>query len=249
MERKQAIYYQAGEFAARAGVTVRTLHYYDETGLLEPSMRSEAGYRLYSDGDLVRLGQISTLQLIGFPLKHIKEILDGKQLTLASALRLQREMIVQKRKQLDGVIAAIEIAERSLAGDPAAQLTALRAVMEQIHMQQNWDWVKEKYTPEQLEKLAERYDPAMQEQWSNQWSTLIARVQAAAGKGDPGSDEAQALAKEWRELIGAFTGGDPGIEESLAGVYKDERAQMPFDSATGEFIAKAIAIYKERNPG
>jgi DNA-binding transcriptional MerR regulator len=63
--------YQPHEFARRAGVTVRALHHYDRLGLLEPSGRTSAGYRLYSDRDLVRLEQIVSLKFIGFPLNQI----------------------------------------------------------------------------------------------------------------------------------------------------------------------------------
>lgn len=246
MDRKQAAYYQAGEFAKRAGVTIRTLHYYDEQGLLTPAVRSDAGYRLYTDHDLVRLQQIATLRLIGFPLKQIKEIIEGRELTLSSALEIQRKLIVQKRLQLDEAIVAIERAQRALALDDSEQLDALRSVMESLTMQDNWDWVKEKYTPEQLERLQERYDPAMQEQWSAQWATLIAEVKAAQGD-DPASERAQALAARWHDMISAFTGGRADIEQSLGEVYKDKRAQMPFDAETGAFIDRALAIYKERS--
>ena len=243
MERKQAVYYQTGEFANRAGVTVRTLHHYDELGLLRPSVRSDAGYRLYTDADFVRLQQIATLQLIGFPLKEIRQILDGKALTLAAALRVQRELIAQKRDQLDAAIAAIERAEHALDAGPAEQLDALRAVMESITMQENWDWVKEKYTPEQLEALAKRDDPDKRAQWAEQWSTLIAQVKAAQHE-DPAGPNAQALAGRWHGLITAFTGGDPAIESNLRNVYQDDRARKPFDAQTGAFIERALEIYR-----
>src|SRR5580704_9922801 len=104
--------YRAGQFADRAGVTVRTLHHYDRLGLLTPSGRSEAGYRLYAESDLVRLEQIVTLKFIGFPLKQIGELLDRKPLNLLSMLRLQRKIIAEKRRRLDLAIRAIESAER-----------------------------------------------------------------------------------------------------------------------------------------
>ena len=68
--------YKAQEFAERAGVTVRTLHHYDRLGLLAPSGRTEAGYRLYGDRDLLRLEQILALKFIGFPLPEIRRRCD-----------------------------------------------------------------------------------------------------------------------------------------------------------------------------
>src|SRR5215475_13944181 len=68
--------YQVSEFAEKAGVTVRTLHHYDRMGLLKPSGRTEAGYRLYGERDFARLQQIVTLKFIGLPLRQIKDLLD-----------------------------------------------------------------------------------------------------------------------------------------------------------------------------
>src|SRR5690242_17932075 len=74
--------YQSREFAIRAGVTVRALHHYDRLGLLKPSRRSRAGYRLYSDTDLIRLEQIVVLKSIGLPLKELGQLL-GRERTSA----------------------------------------------------------------------------------------------------------------------------------------------------------------------
>src|SRR5437667_10506061 len=88
--------YQAHEFAGLAGVTIRTLHHYDRLGLLKPSRRTDAGYRLYRENDLVRLEQIIVLKFLaklGLPLKRIQELLDRKALELPRVLRLQRRAL------------------------------------------------------------------------------------------------------------------------------------------------------------
>ena len=66
--------YRVSDFAEKAGVTVRTLHHYDRLGLLKPSGRTEAGYRLYGERDFGRLQQIVTLKFIALPLRQIKRI-------------------------------------------------------------------------------------------------------------------------------------------------------------------------------
>ena len=78
-------WYKANEFARLTGVTVRTLHHYDRLGLLKPSGRTPAGYRLYGERDFARLQQIVILKFIGFPLNQIKEILDRDSLPLTAA--------------------------------------------------------------------------------------------------------------------------------------------------------------------
>src|ERR1700744_1021185 len=103
--------YQVSEFAEKTGVTVRALHHYDRLGLLKPSGRTEAGYRLYGERDFARLQQIITLKFIGLPLRQIKELLDQGDLDLKSTLRLQRRLLLDKRTQVETAIRAIEEAE------------------------------------------------------------------------------------------------------------------------------------------
>jgi len=107
--------YQAHEFAKRAGVTVRALHHYDRLGLLKPNGRTEAGYRLYTDRDLIRLEQIVALKFIGFPLSQIRDLLNRKDLDLSEMLRQQRQIIAEKRDHLDRAVGAIERAEQVVA--------------------------------------------------------------------------------------------------------------------------------------
>src|SRR5947207_15711345 len=92
--------YRASEFAELAGVTVRTLHHYDRLGLLKPSGRTAAGYRLYGERDFARLQQIITLKFIGFPLNQIKKLLDRRDFDLAKIFRFQQQIMEEKRKQL-----------------------------------------------------------------------------------------------------------------------------------------------------
>ena len=75
-ERSNPVY-RVSEFAEKAGVTVRTLHHYDRLGLLKPSGRTIAGYRLYGDRDFARLQQIVTLKFIGLPLRQTRTCSTG----------------------------------------------------------------------------------------------------------------------------------------------------------------------------
>lgn len=99
-----------GEVAALAGVTVRTLHHYDELGLLSPSGRSEAGYRLYSYDDLVRLREILIWRTLGFPLTEIASLLDDPEHDRLAALERQREMIEREIDRLGALAAAVDSA-------------------------------------------------------------------------------------------------------------------------------------------
>src|SRR5262245_24745220 len=107
-------FYRAGQFARKAAVSIRTLRYYDQEGLLAPSGYTESGYRLYSDGDLVNLQQILALKFLGFSLEEIKVLLRSRPHSLQDVLAQQKAMMRDKRTQLDGIIAAIEGTEKLL---------------------------------------------------------------------------------------------------------------------------------------
>ncbi|MER5453785.1 MerR family transcriptional regulator [Micromonospora sp. NPDC002389] len=102
--------YRVGEVARLAGVTVRTLHHYDEIGLLSPSGRSGAGYRSYSEADLERLQVIRYYRELGFPLEEIAAILDDPGSDPEAHLRRQHELLTVRIKRLQEMVAAIEFA-------------------------------------------------------------------------------------------------------------------------------------------
>ena len=92
------------EVSRISGVSVRTLHYYDEIGLLAPSGITDAGYRLYDDTALERLSQILFFRELDFPLKEIKEILDSPSFDRRAALSRQVELLRMKRDRLERLI-------------------------------------------------------------------------------------------------------------------------------------------------
>ncbi len=241
--------YRTREFAERAGVTVRTLHHYDRLGLLRPSGRTLAGYRLYSDSDLARLQQIVTLKFIGLSLAQIKELLSERMFSLAEALRLQRAVMQEKRRRLDAALAAIERAEQTIGANGALDWQALRKIVEVIEMQNNMDWAKKYYSAEAQARIAERAaaNPGLAEQGQRDWAVLLAEVDEAVREGvDPASARAQQLAQRWNALLHAFTDGDPEIAAGLKRLYADEANwpagfPKPFRDAAAQFICAANA--------
>ncbi|HET7399433.1 MAG TPA: MerR family transcriptional regulator [Intrasporangium sp.] len=111
--------YTVGRVAELLGVTVRTLHHYDEIGLLAPSDRSRAGYRLYTDADLTRLQQIVVYRRLELPLDEIAALLaDGAD--AADHLRRQRATVMSRLGELQELVAAIDRAlEREMGNQPA----------------------------------------------------------------------------------------------------------------------------------
>ena len=246
-------WYQAKEFAALTGVTVRTLHHYDAVGLLRPSGRTRAGYRLYGDRDFALLQQIVTLKFIGFSLQQIKELVNQEAFNLAEMLRLQRDILTVKRQHLDKAVEAIEKVEGLLAkrGEPDWQ--AFTKIIEVINMSNTMDWAKKYYSEEAQKAIEERaklWTPELQAQTTAAWNALFKDIEQAIADGaDPAGDRAHSLDKRWCELVGGFTGGNPEIAKGLNKFYADQANwqtdfKRPWSDEIDAYMAKVRAARK-----
>lgn len=265
-------YYRSGNFARKAAVSIRTLRYYDQEGLLTPSQVSESGYRLYTDADLVDLQQILALKFLGFSLDEIKRLRRAGPHSLATGLAQQRAMMQEKRAQLDAIIQAIEETERLLTAG-RYDWDALVRVIQAIQMDQNNDWVKKYFTPDQMEQMsqlsAQAYNAEAREElasrpaWteadqaraSAQWAAVAQELKRLVAAGaDPASAEAQALARQYTALIAGFTGGHAAVQQGLNQWWKDYSAlpegqrpfQMPYGAEEGAFLQQAAALYRQQ---
>jgi len=101
--------FTVGELSRLTGVTVRALHHYDEIGLVRPSQRSAAGYRIYNDGDVLRLQQVLVFRELGVPLEEIGTAIDEAR-DRATLLRKHRQQLAAKRTRIDAMLAAVDAA-------------------------------------------------------------------------------------------------------------------------------------------
>jgi DNA-binding transcriptional MerR regulator len=213
-----------GEVAAATGLTVRTLHHYDEIGLLAPSARSEAGYRLYGDDDVRRLYRIVAFRRLGLALDEIGALLDGegadpRAVIHAQLERLDAEMALRSRlrARLNRLLEALEGANGAAGAD------LFLDAIEGMTMAEKY------YTPEQLAQLEERRTALGNEgmrKAEDDWAALIAEAEAERARGTAPTDPAAlALAERWASLIARFTGGDMGIHASLNTMYETEGAE------------------------
>ncbi len=247
--------YSTSHFASKAGVTARTLRYYDRVGLLTPAASTEAGYRLYSESDFARLQQILALKFLGFSLKEIENCLAAGPHRLKDALALQKRVLEESRNRLDRIITTLAYAEQKLHNDEQDW----EMMVELIRLfSANADFLQRYYTEEQHRQLAA---------WGNEWSVqdqqaIEGRWQQAqaelgrltAGAADPAGEEAQVLAAEWHSLIVGFTHGDQEIAASLKQMYseiaqlpEEQRPyRLPFDQEGQRFIGQALEIYRQR---
>jgi DNA-binding transcriptional MerR regulator len=234
---------RVGEVAKATGLTVRALHHYDEIGLLVPSGRSEAGYRLYSDGDVARLYRILALRAVGFTLEEIGEALGEEGGDPRTAVRRHLERIDEQLRlgaQLrDRLTHILDVLDR--ADEPSADL-----FIDAIEVMTRMDRY---YTPEQRAQLQERADALGEEglrRAEDDWARLIAEVDAERVAGtDPADPRLTPLVERWTALIEQFTGGDPGIHASLNRLYETEGPERAsrgaLNSDTMEYARRAIA--------
>ena len=96
------------EVSRLAGISIRTLRYYDEIGLLKPTAVTEAGYRLYSDKDLKRLQEIMFFKELELPLEKIKQLMEDPALDREEILLVQQAALERKRNRLNGLIELIQ---------------------------------------------------------------------------------------------------------------------------------------------
>jgi DNA-binding transcriptional MerR regulator len=213
-----AEHYRIGELARVAGVTVRTLHHYDELGLLTPSERTNAGHRRYAAEDVERLYRLLALRNIGLPLDEVKTLLDGED-GVADTVRKHLARVESQVQALDALktrltrlLGALEDGEAS----PQAFLDALEAM----------SMFEKYYTPEQLKQLEERRQTLGDDEIKRveeEWKELYAQVKQHRENGtDPADPAVQRLVIRSGELIQMFTGGDPGIAASLKRMYEEE---------------------------
>jgi DNA-binding transcriptional MerR regulator len=251
-------WYQASEFARLAGVTVRTLHHYDRLGLLRPSGRTQAGYRLYAESDFARLQQIVTLKFIGLSLTQIKTLLEKEAFDLPKMLRLQREVLAEKRQHLDRAVWAIENAEQVLASNTEPNWEAFAKIVEVINMSTPMEWTKKYYSEaaqEEIEARAKEWTPELQDQVSARWNQLFKEIEEAAASGEnPASEKSQTFAARWNELVSGFTGGNPEIAKGLNKLYADEANlpatfKRPWSDAVDDFMSRVRAAGKAGKKG
>ena len=119
---------QIKEFAAYTGVSVRTLHYYDEIGLLKPAFVDRiTGYRYYDNTSLLRMQEILFYRELDFSLKRIGEILSSPHYDKTAALQEQKQLLILKKERLERLISAIDGASRGENVMNAFDLRNLRA--------------------------------------------------------------------------------------------------------------------------
>lgn len=236
------------EVAKLTGISVRTLHHYDKIGLLPPTKKSSAGYRLYDEQSLELLEQILFFKELEIPLREIKLILQSPSFDKRHALLKQKQLLIKKRKRLDDVIAAID---KKLMGDEEVNFQVFDTNEFETMRKEYAEEVREKYVGSieyaQYEARERSYDKEAWEKILGEQNRLFAQFTSCMDKGAE-SSEALRAAKDWqRHITKYYYDCTDEILNALADMYTaDERFSKNLDGkqkGLAEFMHDAIKNY------
>ena len=236
------------ELSARTGISVRTLHYYDEIGLLRPRAKSEAGYRLYDDRDLERLRQILFFREFDIPLKDIKALMDNPSLDRNALLQMQRRMLLAKKERLERLITSID---QILKGDERMDFTVFSKSELEGLFQRMFDHMPEELRQASLEEFGGL------EPWQNHYLEVMS---------DPAAQEKLAKMVEWfggkeeylrlqelelpRDVLESYARREKAIREKLIQKRGQDLHTFEVKAIIGEygFVMKQLTQIREEKP-
>jgi DNA-binding transcriptional MerR regulator len=245
--------YLIKEFANLTKVTVRTLHYYDQIGLLKPRFEKANGYRVYTEADLLKLQQIVTLKFMGFSLNQVLELLESKGYEAVKSLRIQAGAVKDEISRLREASRAIEQVLSLLETRGRINQKKLIKIMEVIQMGEDVKktWHEKFFTEAELKEFQEvgkKYTPEMEAAYRRSWAELIEEVKKNL-KADPASETAQSLAKKWTDLLNEAYGSHPELKARIGEAYASGAVPddyRMFGPEVLDFIKKAHAAAKKK---
>ncbi|WP_171846521.1 MerR family transcriptional regulator [Enterobacter hormaechei] len=230
---------QVGELAKRAGITVRTLHHYEQTGLLLPSARSAAGYRLYNLADVQRLHMIQTLAKAGLELAEIRDFLKQRSLSLAELLDGQITLLDKQLRSIHTLRNRLVELRTGLTDDATPDLESWLQTLELMNMYDRW------FSKEELQQLPFAVE---KEALADIWSGLVREVKHLLEQNVSVTDaRATDLASRWMERLEQDTAGKPEFLTRLNEMHSVEPQMQEQTGITPEitdYITRAFAESK-----
>lgn len=221
MEKYRAVpqgYMTVGEIAKKMGVTVRTLQYYDKEGLFSPSAESEGGRRLYTDKDIIKLYQILSLKHLGFSLKDIK----SRVLSLDSptdVARVLTEQTADIKRKIQSLLQAqkeIELLKEEVLQIQSVDFKKYADIIVNLQIKNEFYWLIKYFDDQTLEYIRGHFDKESSMVFINSFRDLNDKIEELYNNNiSPDSEQAQALAKMFWDMIVEFTGGDMSMLTKL----------------------------------
>ncbi|MEO7548612.1 MAG: MerR family transcriptional regulator, partial [Ramlibacter sp.] len=203
---------KVGELAKRTGLTVRTLHHYDEIGLLMPSGRSDSGYRLYSRDDVARLHGIQALRHLGLPLKDIAQLLEGKGAGPGLIIEQQMQALDQEIAQATELRGRLGLMRDGLVAGTQPDMADWLGTLALMATYGKY------FSAEELKRIFQEWKPLEPE-----WLALLGEVRAVMDRGlAPGDIEVQPLANRWMALMLRWMKGDFDLMDRWGVMYQLE---------------------------
>ena len=225
---------KVGELAKHTGLTVRTLHHYDEIGLLKPSGRSESGYRLYSRSDVARLHGIQALRHLGLPLADIAAMLDGRGTAPALIIEQQIRSLDREIAQAADLRGHLELLQHQLAKGDEPDMTAWLDALALMKTYGKY------FSAAELKTIFANWNLI-----EGEWAPLVAAVRDLMDRGAAAdSAQAQPLARRWMSLMLHWMGGDFDLIDRWGEMYRREPSAHGRNGAPQsdmiDFIRRAI---------
>jgi DNA-binding transcriptional MerR regulator len=231
---------KVGQLAKRAGLTVRALHHYDSIGLLSPSARSDAGYRLYDRTDIARLHQIQALRRFGVALSDIGTFLASPGSRLPAIVDQQIAALTRQIEQAGRLRTQLTRLKGQLDAGEEPGLAEWLTTLEQMTMYDKY------FTKEQRERLP--FFTGQPNERTEEWKALVARLHTMMAANTPScAPEAQELACRWMNMLMRDTGGDAELVVQLNALNANEPAERERNGITpelGAYVQQAFAAYR-----
>ena len=232
-----------------AGVTPRTLHHYDEIGLLKPSRVGDNGYRYYGEESVLRLQQILFYRELDMPLDEIKKIMAKSSFDVLGALQSHKEALNKQVARLNRLLNTVDNTINHLKGKTTM---SEKALFEGFSEEQQAEYEKEvmqKFDPATVKASVKKwngYTPAEKQRIAEEGDTAYRAILAAMPQG-AASREAQAGIERWRKHIEHFWIPNDDQLLGLANGYNDDpRFKANFDKIhpqLAEFMREAVKVY------
>ena len=249
--------YQINEVSKLTGVSIRMLHHYDKIGLLSPSKRTDSNYRMYNNDDISRLYQILLFKELEFPLQEIKQILDDKDFDRREALKVQRNLIFEKKKRLERILESIDDTIENLGGNVMSKNNFKAFDYEEVkkHQEKYKEEVEKRYgNSDAYKESKEKTSKYSKNDWENiiGEAGVIYEELAKLMDKEPSDEKVQELIEKWRNHISTnFYNCSIEIFRGLALMYVgDERFTKNIDKygdGLAQFMSDAMNIYCDNN--
>lgn len=240
------------QLSKMAGVTPRTLHHYDDIGLLKPSLVGDNGYRYYAEETLLTLQQILFYRELGVPLDDIKQIMGRHDFDVLSALQSHKDALQKQISRLNRLVATVDNTIHHIKGEKVMSQKGLFEGFSEEEQEKYALEAEQIYDPETVRESNRKwkaYSAGKKEAILAEGRQIYVDMIAAMPKG-ASSVEVQSLVERWRKHMDYFW--TPNLEQLLGlanGYNNDPRFKANFDKMhpqLAEFMFKAVKVYVEK---